>query len=331
MRASSSAKARPTSQLVREGQTAPGGGGFDEFGPVLELNDAGQVAFSAATTGETSGVGGTTGIFRAGTGGLVEVAREGRVAPGGNTLGNLFVQFLSLNESGQVAFRGGLNDSAGAPDGGFGLFVGGGGTLVEIARTGEAAPGDDDAAFAGLSPFLQINEAGLVAFGSDLDGDVAFDRGIYLADSNDADAALIEIARTGRAAPATGGGVEGAFTSVTAETINAAGQVFFQGFFDADGNGTTDGRGLFLYDESLGLVSAAREGDGFLGSTITRLRAAGARAEEGSGFNDFGQIAYAYELADGREGVAIWTPALIPEPASAALALLSPLALRRRR
>ena len=54
------------------------------------------------------------------------------------------------------------------------------------------------------------------------------------------------------------------------------------------------------------------------------------RRDEGSGLNNLGQVAYAYTLADGRQGVAVWTP--IPEPGvvMTGLALLSLAALRRR-
>ena len=51
--------------------------------------------------------------------------------------------------------------------------------------------------------------------------------------------------------------------------------------------------------------------------------------EEGSGLNDFGQIAYQF-FADGQFGIAI-SPAIIPEPASVAVIGLGSLVMLSRR
>ena len=95
--------------------------------------------------------------------------------------------------------------------------------------------------------------------------------------------------------------------------------------------GASDDSGIYFYDDLLGLLQVARKGDAFLGSTITSLDFKPSITEDGdeqSGFNNLGQIAFAFDLADGREGIALWT---IPEPATLALLGLGGLFLGARR
>ena len=125
---------------------------------------------------------------------------------------------------------------------------------------------------------------------------------------------------------------EGVLSSLSDPALNDLGQLAFVADIDLqDGGSTVDQFGLFFYDDLLGLTSVARTGDAFDGSTITDLRFTSGFSlqDEGSGLNDLGQVAYAYSLADGRSGVAVWT---IPEPgvAMTGLALLSLATLRRR-
>jgi hypothetical protein len=117
-------------------------------------------------------------------------------------------------------------------------------------------------------------------------------------------------------------------------SLNNAGQVAFEAFLTGTSGGSNDGIGIFLFDDVLGLLQAARVGDSLLGSTVTELRFG--RSEiidavgERRGLNELGQIAYRFVLADGRQGIAIWT---IPEPVSLALVAIggSLLLVQRRR
>ncbi len=87
--------------------------------------------------------------------------------------------------------------------------------------------------------------------------------------------------------------------------------------------GTNDDRGIFFFDDAAGLLQVVREGDAFLGSTIVSL---GLLSDSGGrdGFNNSGQVAYSFGLADDRRGFARWnsdgappTPTPTPNPAPA--------------
>jgi hypothetical protein len=134
------------------------------------------------------------------------------------------------------------------------------------------------------------------------------------------------VAVTGQTAP----GGNGQFAGFSNLALNDAGQVAFEAGLTGTSGGANDNQGLFLFDNASGLLALARTGDPLLGSTITSLSLTDAtpRLDDAiSSLNEQGQVAYAFVLADGRQGVAIVT---IPEPA--ALGLLAPggLALRPR-
>ena len=98
--------------------------------------------------------------------------------------------------------------------------------------------------------------------------------------------------------------------------------------------GAGDDTALLFHDDTLGLLTVAREGDALLGSTITGLTFSEGLADIGgsrSGFNAVGQVAYGFTLADSRTGIALFTPPAVPEPASAGLLILGGAALLRRR
>lgn len=101
-------------ELARSGQPAPDGNGVlvDFPGQFRSaLNDAGQALFQARFTGTSGGARDDEGIYRSDGASLVEIVREGQIAPGG---GRIFsaLQFASpvMNELGQVAFQIGLLD-----------------------------------------------------------------------------------------------------------------------------------------------------------------------------------------------------------------------------
>jgi len=121
------------------------------------------------------------------------------------------------------------------------------------------------------------------------------------------------------------------FSNPNDPALNDAGQAAFIAPLTNTLGGATDDNGLFFYDPSLGLIQVVREGDAMLGSTVTELafnNGAGGRGEERSGLNNAGQVAYSFELADGTEGVAIWT---VPEPSSLAALGVAGLLLSSRR
>ena len=136
-------------------------GGFT-FGRAM-LNDLGQVAFSAQLQGAPINTGNDWGLFRGDGTTLVEISREGDLAPDGD--GTFGVQFQpAINDVGQVAFKSGMNGTANND----GVFYGTGGALTQVVRKNQAAPDSNGVYSQILSPMF--NDAGQAAFVSSLTG-----------------------------------------------------------------------------------------------------------------------------------------------------------------
>lgn len=205
------------SALVQEGDTAPGtgGGSFGIFYSSPWINESREVVFSAEIRNSAT----TRGIFAQLALGIRAVAVSGGTAPapGGGT----FVRFDGgprINASGQVAFVATIGGTPGA-----GLFVDSAGSLREVARVGDTAPGAPGAYQQIWSPFL--NDAGDLSFSASLDAET-YTRGSF-AELGGVVTPVVIIHST----PAPGGGVfsypNGAlitelgylqFSSVTSET-----------------------------------------------------------------------------------------------------------------
>jgi hypothetical protein len=95
--------------------------------------------------------------------------------------------------------------------------------------------------------------------------------------------------------------------------MNALGHVAFTARLS---NGSI---GLFLYGDQFGLLQIAEVGDVLNGSTITVLNFAGANdpsSQVGNsplqmGLNDRDQVVFSFELANGKQGIAVWS---MPQP-----------------
>jgi hypothetical protein len=137
--------------LLREGDPAPGGGSFTEFGNV-QLNDDGVIVLSPSIA-----AGALSGVFRI-TGGKVEaIARSGMEAPGGGTFS--FVEAPSINARGDIAFQASVT----AP-GRSGVFIFSNGVLSQIAGAGDVV--EDDTLLSAGRP--SIDAQGRVAFGASI-------------------------------------------------------------------------------------------------------------------------------------------------------------------
>ena len=106
---------------------------------------------------------------------------------------------------------------------------------------------------------------------------------------------LIQIARKGQTAP----GGNGTFSGFGEPTLNNAGQVAFQASLTGTIGGSSDDNGIFVFDDALGLVQVVRKRESLLGRLIVTIGV--------GGLNEPGQVAYWFKLADGYEGIAIWT------------------------
>lgn len=230
-------------EVLRKGQYAPDdNGAFSDFGAPA-INEAGQEAFLGVLARTTGGTDDNQGIFRGDGVTLVQVAREGQAAPDNDGAFATFDDFPTLNNAGQVAFYATLRGTAFENVGSTGIFRGDGTALVQIARQSQDAP-DDGGKFDGFGR-PTVNDAGQVAFGGVLTNN---SEGIFRGD----DATLVQVARTGQAAP--GGGN---FTTFLAPALNDVGQVAFTGGVTTDG--TNDLGGVFRGDGAT-LVQIAREG-----------------------------------------------------------------------
>jgi hypothetical protein len=317
------------------------------------LNDIGQVVFEADLYGTSGGSSDDEGIFIGDGTGLVQIAREGQIAPsGGHKLGRFGAP--QLNESNQVAFfanfgwvyrtQGGtiseiarpgqtLTDGSDSIDpsigsvlndfgqvaffcdptsGGPGVCIGDGTELHLLAYRGMTAPdgnGNLGSSFLGLN----VNNFGQVLFGAFLEGTsggASDEFAFFRADTS----SLTQVARFGQAAP----DANGTYSRLLANTLNDAGQVALLVELNDTSGGTSDDKGIVLFDDTIGLVQVVREGDDLLGSRISGLGLAtsGLYGEEATGLNQSGmpRIAFSFTLVDGRHGVAIWF--LVPEPSS---------------
>ena len=86
-------------------------------------------------------------------------------------------------------------------------------------------------------------------------------------------------------------------------SLNGTGVVAFSAYLRGTAGGDDDDRGIFESD-GRDIIVVAREGDRLEGSTIVSL---GLSAD---GLNDLGQVAFTARLANGHEGVFLFTPTL---------------------
>ncbi|WP_442484138.1 DUF7453 family protein [Aeoliella sp. SH292] len=313
----------PIVQLARAGQSPPDGDGVFQRFNSLAINNSGLTTFladirDAHTRGDNGGIFGIDDS----NGLMVEMVRTLDSVPVGhgffNSLGN-----SALNERGQVVFSasiGGLGVEASEDSG---LFLVQNGTgVTEIVREGQLTPsGDGEYERFGV---FALNDAGQVSYHATIRNAASGSANLGGIFRSDDSGSAIEIVRSGE--PVNGGDVILNFDSIA---LNNSGQTVFLGLLSSR-MGTHVPAGLYFHDDALGLLQIARVGDSLLGSTITRLQFKGhgesINNQQHSGLNDLGQVAFTFDLADGRDGIAIWSPpATVPEPQS--LVLVSALLL----
>jgi hypothetical protein len=239
------------------------------------------------------------GIFRGNGGVLTEIAREGQAAPGGN--GYLSPhEPRSTSNNGYVAFRAGITGTAIADD--HAIFRAGTGPLVQILRKGQPAP-DGNGSFEGLMEPV-VNDLGQAVFQANLtgtSGSVSDDEGIFRGDG----VTLTQIARAGQTSPDGNGKFSSFFGG---PDINGSGQVAFAATLTDTIGGSTDNMGVFIYDDSFGIRQIVRTRQTILERLVVDLRLQTQLYDLGTGLNVSGQVAYWFKLADGYEGIAIWSP-----------------------
>jgi hypothetical protein len=214
--------------VARHGQQAadtPSGTTFQSF-DALALNENGHVAFRASLNSANG-----QGVWSESTGPLRLVLRTGQQAPGfpaGATVLSLAVSGNQtspvFNDLGQTAVIGTVT-GFGSPTA---IWLGTTGNVNLVARTGSQASGlAAGVNFQSIFPPV-LNNAGQVAFSASYSGPGGvFGSGIWLGNATNG-----PVARTGTAAPGTGGNYGSFFTSYIG--LNDAADAAFHG----SGNGT---------------------------------------------------------------------------------------------
>src|SRR5581483_5073702 len=293
--------------VVRATQAAPDASGtiMSLFTEPPALNDLGQVAFAPLVSTSALAI---AEFLRAAGSTIVQVVRNGDPAPDGNGTFDLFTTLTllhppSLNASGEIGFIAALAGATGNATRGI-FRAADPAHVVQIVRRGAATPDANgsvsDFSLKG-SDALPFNDAGQAAFLATLTGTAhgsTDNVGIFRGDGKNP---LVRVVRKGQAAP----NGDGTFSDFDQPAINAAGQVAFE----ATLTGTTKTSGIFLYDDAKGLIQVVRLGDPLLTSTIARVGFAPDTTfgRTHLGINASGRIAFQFDLADGREGVAVWT------------------------
>ncbi len=127
-------------ELVRRGDPVPdGNGSFLNFLPVIDLDEAGRVAFQATVTGASGGA--TSGLFIADRTSVRQIIRYNQPAPGGGLFPEV-VDVGGIAAGAGVVFRAFVDVSNGGfPSSEEGIFFYDGSSVRSIVREGDTIPG----------------------------------------------------------------------------------------------------------------------------------------------------------------------------------------------
>jgi hypothetical protein len=294
----------PLVAVMRDKQTAPGGGTFTTaLLGAPQINASGLVADTFGLTASPDGA--THEVFRGDGTANIAIARQGQAAPG--TGAGTFNSFSSplINDLGTVVFASSL---LGTADGSTeGIFAGSGATPTVIVREKQAAPGGGGGAFNSSMNLLALNANGQLLFLAGLAGTSdSSTTGLFRGNGF----ATVVIAREKQSAPA-GGTFTSAFNTAG---MNSLGDVVFAAGLSGSGDGAN--QGIFVSDgqDTLPVLRANQQ---LAGSTVVSMSLSGLTGSAGpvpASINDLGQIAFQATLANGATGVFRYTPDLHFEP-----------------
>lgn len=277
------------------------------------INASGQVAITATVD---DGIFSRKSVILLDGSTPTEVAHDASMlADGVTSLDNIFSTSVPINDSGQIAFTGSYTQPASTAR--RGVFITSASSTTLITPT--LLPGS--AVVPSNLRIVNMNNAAEVAFTADFGTGSDPTGAIYIADAQGTD--LIALEDTATPAGST------YFRRLVPESIalNAGGQLAFMSELSNSANGSLAGRALFRYDPTGGLAQIIRTGDAFAGSTIVGLGFTGdaysmtqnndvtqSLESDFSGFNNSGQLAFNYSLANGLSGIAIWSPTATAVP-----------------
>ncbi len=276
-------------QIARSFTPAPGGmGEFRNVNGGVTISETGEVLFTARVL-PTSG-GAFSALFRGnGSTPVVTIAREDDPVPEGNgRLGALNNQAV-LNRDNKVAFLNILRSPSAGPIDDRAIYVGTGGPLTKIVRTGDVPPD-------GVGQFYDVGNISMNA-----QGDVAYLAEIHNAPKrygifwgNGTETRVI--ARSGDRPPEGGS----TYTDFLGAAINDSRAVVFQ----ANLSFGADYRGIYVGDGTETML-VARVGDQLLGSTITYL------GFDPKAYNNARQLVFQAILANGKWGAFLFSPRIL--------------------
>jgi len=285
------------------GQTsAPRGGTITSPGGFPTLNETNQIGtILTIDTGAPSTIRSAARID-----GMTvhELVRQGDLlADGITTVGSFISNSGFINSAGQVALAANLTQPS---FGGQGVLLADDNDASVVAKG--VLPGSTTAAT--NIQVVGISDAGRVAFTTDFLGGSDPLSGIYLTGPE----GPTKVAFEDTATPVPGKFIRGFLGGGT--VLNDAGQMAFIADLSDTINGAAAGRGVFFYGQGGGLQQVARTGDSLLGSTISTVYFIGmvnptstvSPDTSMTGLNNLGQVAFSFSLADGTDGMAIWTP-----------------------
>ena len=317
-------------QLIRGGETAPGGSEALEFiEPGIASNLNGQVAIAASIAFDFMGEppGDDLNRIYVSTGGVLkEVFRTGVSTSDGNGIVSS-AREISINGLGNVMFIGNVSGDddyrLNVPR----LFITDGVTLTQIIRQGGLGPGEDEFRveyFTGRD----LNSQNKVAFSMTLHRNAVppdnQSSGIYLANGSN----ITTLLHQGDPVP----GGNGTFGNIAVPVfLNNKGQITFSAPLDGTADQVSDIRGIFFIGSDGVVQTVARHGMPLAGSTIYTASSLGDLVDLWGGplaqfqlsksdlnqagmtaINDSGQVPFWASLADGRSGVFLWNSSTEP-------------------
>lgn len=266
------------------------------------LNNTGTGAAALNTLGSFFNI----GIYASDGVDVVKLLHTGEPAPDG--LGTLIAGIAiapQQNDVGQMLTLFNVDDTA---QDYFGLFLGDGVTLGEVARTGGATVGGTILNFTGD---MRINDNNTLVYGVVVSNGSGSVQQLLMRRSDQTTPIVSAFAVLPEP---IGLEVRDPFTFA----LNEQDQVMFSAFVIAEG---LSRKALFLFDPEFGLAMVARVGQDFAGDVLADIEVALPRPPNitrythnaQNAFNNLGQQAFYYRLQNGQAGVALASTEFIPD------------------
>ena len=216
-----------TAIVAREGSQAVGTAAGVEFATLIDptMNNSGQSAFRATLSGAGVTAANDEGVWSQKLGLLGLIARAGNAAPGtpaGVNFDRFTAGYPSINDAGNVSFRGILAGAGVTTANDSGLWVERGGAVALVAREGNQAAGLEAGTNYGSFSEPVLNSAGQTAFVASLVGGLNAKNVAFFAETANTPAVVV---RKGDAAP--GGPASSVFANFTSPLFNASNDFAF--------------------------------------------------------------------------------------------------------